>query len=122
MKYLFLLMTLYAGSLIAATEEEHTIHWCESLGGVYKRADVKLTDGTFPDYITDEYIIEVDRAHKWYEGIGQSLHYAHVHGDRKPMLALIVFDEKDQKFVDRAISLGNSICPKIKVVIIKGIQ
>ena len=122
MKYLFLLLALYAGTCIAATEEEHTIPWCESLGGKYKRADVKLADGTFPDCVTDEYIIEVDRAHKWYEGIGQSLHYAFMDGKRKPMLALIVFSEKDNRFVERAKAIGRSNCPKIKVVVIPGIK
>jgi len=122
MRYLFLLMALYAGASLAATEEEHTIPWCESLGGEYKRADVKLSDGTFPDCVIDEYIIEVDWAHKWYEGIGQALHYSHTDGNRKPMLALIVVNEKDNKFVERAKAIGKANCPRIKIVVIPGIK
>ena len=105
--------------VVNATEEDHTIPWCQGLGGKFKRTDVRLSDGTYPDCVTDKYIIEVDWAHKWYEGIGQSLHYARMDGERKPMLALILKKPSDQKYIERAKALGNYVCPKIKVVVIE---
>lgn len=72
--------------------------------------EVVLSDRTRVDCVTDEYVIEVDFARKWYEGVGQSLHYATVTG-KKPGVALIM-DDSEQRFMDRAKRL--KVCPQIQ--------
>lgn len=74
--------------------------WCEQVGG--KSSGVTLDDGTVPDCVTGSHAIEVDFARKWYEGVGQALHYARLSGLR-PGLMLIVEDEaEDCRYVERA--------------------
>lgn len=51
--------------------------------------EVRIPGGRV-DILNDEYAIEVDRAGKWHEAIGQALHYANATG-RKPAIAL--FDD-----------------------------
>ena len=40
------------------------------------RVEVRLSDRTRVDCLTDEYAIEYDFTHKWAEAIGQALHYS----------------------------------------------
>lgn len=60
----------------------------------------RLKDGTICDSVTDEYAIEVDFARKWYEAVGQSLHYSTVTG-KKPGILLIMESIKDRKYLER---------------------
>jgi len=68
--------------------------WCDEHGGTTK---VVAMDGTRPDCVTKDYAIEVDWAHKWYEGLGQALHYSLVTG-LKPGIVLIMRSPKDNRF------------------------
>ena len=53
------------------------------------------------DILTPRYAIEVDRAHKWSEAIGQALFYA-LKTKRKPAIILLTEDAlKDARFVRR---------------------
>ncbi|MCD4667316.1 MAG: hypothetical protein K8R44_01770, partial [Sulfurimonas sp.] len=63
---------------------------CDKLAG---EMEYILQDRTRVDCLTDEYAIEVDFAKKWAEGIGQSLHYAHMTG-KKPAVGFIMNSEK----------------------------
>lgn len=60
-----------------------------------------LPDKTRVDCIVGDYAIEYDFAHKWYEGIGQALHYSVMTGKR-PGLVLIVEKPDQCKYVERA--------------------
>lgn len=47
-----------------------------------------LQDGTRCDCVTDTHAVEIEKANKWAEAIGQSLHYAVLTGKR-PGIVLI---------------------------------
>lgn len=81
-------------------EADHVRAWCSG------KVEAVLGDGTRVDCLTDTHAIEVDWAHKWMEGVGQSLHYAEVSG-RKPGLALILRPgwAADARHVERARKL-----------------
>lgn len=67
------------------SEKSFNRKFCKLQGGT---TEFKTSDGTFVDCLTDTYAIETDFANKWYEAIGQSLHYSEVTG-KKPAILLI---------------------------------
>ncbi len=65
------------------------------LGG---ETEVRISGGRI-DIETDEFAIEVERAEKWKESIGQSLWYA-LNKNKKPKIILLLrSDEQDYKYV-----------------------
>lgn len=58
-------------------------------------ATVLLDDGTICDLLNKKYAIEIDYTNKWYEAIGQSLHYAIV-ANRKPAIILLMKDPETE--------------------------
>jgi len=72
--------------------------WCAERGG---QVEVRMTDGTRCDCLTETMAVEVDFARKFYEGISQALHYAMLTG-KKAALLLIVEKKGDWKYVERA--------------------
>lgn len=74
--------------------------WCEQVGGA--SAGVVLSDGTVPDCMTGTHAIEVDFARKWYEGVGQALHYARMSGLRPGLLLVVEDVARDCKYIQRA--------------------
>ena len=69
--------------------------WCEG------KIEFTLPDKTRVDCLMEDYAVEVDFADKFYNGIGQALHYA-LMTDREPGLLLIVESLDDLKYVERA--------------------
>jgi hypothetical protein len=72
--------------------------WCAEQNG---QVEVIMKDGTRCDCLTKDMATEVDFARKFYEGIGQALHYSMLTG-RPGGLLLIVEQPSDWKYVDRA--------------------
>jgi hypothetical protein len=66
------------------------------------KIEYRLADNTRVDILTDDLAIEVDFAKKWYEAIGQAVHYSR-HTNKKPAILLIVKDTLDEKYVKAAI-------------------
>ena len=62
----------------------------------------KLPDGTRIDILTDDFAIEVDFVKKFYEAIGQAVHYTQ--SGRKPLIWLIVRQKTEEKYVARAVA------------------
>lgn len=84
-------------ALPAEAKRKHPEKWyqqqfCDGL------QEVRLSDGTRVDCLTDEYAVEFDFANKWAEAIGQSLHYARMSG-KKPGIVLIAESKKDWKYL-----------------------
>jgi hypothetical protein len=79
-------------------------NWCQDHNG---STEVYLSDNTRADCLTIHHIIEFDFADKWYESLGQSLHYALNFNEwRKPGIVLIIEDPAiDEKFWDRLNTL-----------------
>ena len=66
--------------------------------------EVRLSDGTRVDCLTDEYAVEFDFAPKWAEAVGQSLYYAQK-TKKKPAIVLIVEHEQHMKYVRNVADL-----------------
>ena len=81
-----LLVTQSATAKRIKSEDEHNRAWCAEMGG---RAEVINNDKTRVDCLTLGYAIEADFADKWYEAIGQAVHYSRMQG-RFPGVLLIV--------------------------------
>ena len=90
---MFILTPIYSN----ANEASYRDAWCASNNG---RTEVTNDDRTRVDCVTSEYAIEFDYASKWYEAVGQSLHYG-IKTGKKPGIVLIMKSTKDQKYVDR---------------------
>ena len=75
--------------------------------------EVITDDGTRIDILTDKYAIEVDFAHKWYEGVGQASHYA-VKTGKLPMVYLIIEDPlNDAKYYNRC----RAVCERLMIYV-----
>lgn len=67
--------------------------WCEELHG---RIEVRMSDNTRCDCLTEEYAIEFDFAKKWAEAPGQALNYARLTG-KKAGIVIICKSSRDLK-------------------------
>ena len=79
----------------ANTERYYQNKWC-TMGKV----EVRLSDKTRVDCLTDDFAIEFDFAHKWAEAVGQSLHYSFM-TNRRPGIVLIMKSDNDMKYWKR---------------------
>ena len=99
---LFVSLLIMVLSLAPAHAGEDSVNrlWCGTQGG---QVEVVMPDNTRCDCVTDRYTIETDYAHKWYEAVGQSLHYAYVsqYKNRRPGIVLIIRSNTDYKYVER---------------------
>ena len=67
-------------------ESYYATRWCESMRG---KTEVVLADGTRADCITETHAVEVERAAKFYGGIGQSLWYAFQTNKRAGLVMIV---------------------------------
>jgi len=101
------LITLIALSLISLTahakksERYYQELMCPSNVGVMEH---RLPDNRRVDCLTDTHAIEVDFAPKFFEAIGQSLHYAKMTGKRAGVY-LIMLKPSDEKHMRQMIEL-----------------
>ena len=94
---LFLFMPADAEAKHLHSERYYQELWCDAMDG---EAEVVNSDRTRTDCITKELACELDFARKWYEAIGQAMHYARLH-HKTPCIVLIVEKESDEKYWDR---------------------
>ncbi len=105
------LIFLFFGSIALAQPEElvreHDYSdYIQSLIGGEREVSI---DGGRIDLLTDEYAIEIKRAPKWKEAIGQSLWYA-LNTNKKPAIILILEDQYQYKYfvqLNSALSYAN---------------
>ena len=71
--------------------------FCKDMGGTL---EARLTGHTRVDCLTYGYAIEVDFASKFYQAIGQSLHYS-IMTSKKAGIYLIIENKSDMKYLDR---------------------
>lgn len=80
------------------SEAEHAEALAEKYGAAL---EVVQWDKTRIDFVTDDYVIEIDFAYKWAEAIGQALYYAIADpSDRLPAIVLLV-DKGQDRFAHR---------------------
>ena len=82
-------------------EKDYQKAWAAKHGG---KCEVRMSDGTRCDVVTDTHAIEFDWANNWAEAVGQSLWYS-LQTDKKPGIVLILRSEKDRKHLIRLRSL-----------------
>ena len=112
------LTNLYSYELFARSKSEASYQkeFCKEQKGI---EEYQLDDGTRVDCLNKDYAIEIDFADKWYEAIGQSLHYSRKTG-RKPGIAIILDDlGHTQKFTSMMKVIEKFKLP-IKVFKIRG--
>ena len=68
--------------------------WCDEHSG---QTEVRLSDGTRCDCLTQAHAIEFDFGNKWCEAVGQSLHYSQL-TKRKAGIVLILESASDRKY------------------------
>jgi hypothetical protein len=119
---LVIIMLLFSQMVYAKKEKTYEKEWCNDNNTVLvnfgnPRNNIKMTDGTFCDCLTDSFAIEIDFPYKWYEGITQAFHYSELTG-KNPALALIVRNEKDKIYLKRALRIINTRNLPIQLFII----
>ena len=75
-----------------ASEADYVKKFCDG------QVEVTLFDNTRADCITSSEVIEFDFAYKYYEAIGQALHYG-LFTDKQPGIYLILTSHKDFKYL-----------------------
>lgn len=99
MKIVFLISILMGLSNVAFAAHKMPERTYQKMYCPYN-TEVRLSDNTRVDCLTDQYAIEFDFAQKWAEALGQSLHYARMTG-RTPAIFLILEHESDMRHVKR---------------------
>lgn len=102
-----ILLALLLAPFAAADERSEAALIAEQWGAA---REVTATDGTRADLIHDGYAIEVEWSHrsKWYQAIGQSLHYADVFS-LKPGIVLL---RHPKRYSERDEQRCRRICEK----------
>jgi len=87
------------GQVVAAkrlhSEAEYVDYYCKGT------VEYRNSDKTRTDCYTKENSMEYDFAQKWYECIGQALHYARLNNNY-PVCVLILEKDSDFKYLNRA--------------------
>lgn len=73
-------------------ERYYQVKWCAANRG---EMEVRMSDGTRADCVTETHAVEMDFARKWAEGLGQALRYARLTGKRGAV-ALIWKNQRDR--------------------------
>jgi hypothetical protein len=96
--------------------------WRDALAAkLHGQKEVTIEGGRI-DVLTATQAIEVDRPHKWHEGLGQALHYADVTG-KQGVVALVSYSQGPEKLREksrRRFDLVERQCEKngIKLVVL----
>ena len=98
-----LLLTFLLCSCVSAGEREEVERLAKKYNAI---TEYRLWDKTRVDMLTRYEAIEVDWAHKWAEGIGQSLYYAQV-TRKRPALLLLYRDLKVDAFHHELTKAGS---------------
>lgn len=96
MRYYIVLFCLFPTLLMAQLESAYINLLAKELGG---QTEVTVPNGRV-DILTDDYAIEVERADKWKNSIGQALWYAQ-QTNKKPGIIIILESPEDFKHFQR---------------------
>lgn len=100
-KALIVIFILTISSLASAKHFHHERYYqdifCDKIGG---ETEVIMDDRTRCDCLTKDLAIEVDFAKKFYEAIGQALHYGRK-TNKTPGVLLIIEKKSDLKYLRR---------------------
>ncbi len=102
-----LIVALFSSGALAEKKSKKRLHkekwyqekWCSGKGV----GEFTLPDRTRIDCLTKTHAIEIDFADKWYEAIGQALHYS-LESEKRAGILLIVEKFQDRKHYIRMIN------------------
>lgn len=98
-KLLLIIICLSSFNLFARLHPESV--YADKTCAMFKgKREVTLKDSTRADCVNDKYAVEVEFANKYYQAVGQSLHYARMTG-KKAAIILILESNKDKKYLER---------------------
>lgn len=86
--------TVEASDLQGLPESCYVEQWCTRQGGVIEHV---LPDHTRCCCLTSNYAIEFDFGERWYEAVGQSMHYG-FQTNHKPGIVLNLKSQSDMKY------------------------
>lgn len=92
-------ITYISGQKAYDYERTYQEYYCEGT------SDVTLTDKTRADCLTNTHAIEFDFGEKWYEAVGQSLHYSALTGKRAGIFLIIHGKKGHQRHANRMINV-----------------
>ena len=107
MKKIFIMIALLLISVVvfSQTRQRESYYQHEFAVAIDGQTEVRLTNGTRADIVTDKYAIEVDFGEKWAESIGQSLSYA-IQLEKKPGVLLVINGEDEIRFLERLMAVA----------------
>ena len=91
--------------------------WRDSLAASLEGDGEVRIEGGRIDVLTDDWAVEVDRLHRWHEGLGQALHYSDASG-REGVLALMLdVQNPDELHVKtlRMLELVDRQCSRLEI-------
>ena len=94
---LALILFIIGSSDLLAAEKDYQQEYCKGI------MEYRLKDMTRVDCLTEDHAIEYDFGKKWFEAIGQSLHYA-AHTGRRAGIVLII-GPGDERYFKRCSDL-----------------
>ena len=100
---LILFITVSVSAKKDHPEKWYQDKWCIENNG---HIELVLADNTRCDCMTATHAVEFEFDYKWYEAIGQSLHYA-IKTGMKPGIVLIIEDPLDMKYWTRLNNIIN---------------
>lgn len=112
--YLFLLSASSGAQTIS--EHDYAKPWCKERKGIL---EYELPDKTRIDCLTETHAVEVERAHRWAESIGQALHYARM-SETKAGIALIIEHADECRHLDKIQNIIRTQCIEIDIWTIGG--
>jgi len=93
-----LAILLFLVSPALAGEVEEVARLAKKYGG---KTEVRLSDGTRVDLLTDTHAIEADWSKKWAEAVGQSLFYGLMTNKRPGIILLVKDPQREQRYITR---------------------
>ena len=85
------------------SEEAYQNAWCSLHNGI---AEYQNKDFTRVDCLTDTHAVEFDFANKWYESIGQALHYSVMTGKKGKVVLILDNPEPQMVYYERLKKIG----------------
>lgn len=92
-----ILLALLLAPALAHADRQHPKRWYQDRWCAKYFGEAEATVSDVYDCLSEKYVIEFDYADRWYESIGEALHYAMQTGKRAGIV-LIMEKEKDVRY------------------------
>ncbi|MCW8994258.1 MAG: hypothetical protein OQK77_00435, partial [Psychromonas sp.] len=100
--FLTIILTFFVSFALFGAEADYRDHYAAQIGG---EVEVRLSDGSRCDIVTDTHAIEVDYAYKLTEGYGQALLYSSLTGKTPGVLLILEGRQSYDIYIERILRL-----------------